>query len=224
MRVGFLTIGESPRKDVTDDLRRFLPEDLEIVEAGALDGLSKDYIREKLRPDPGDVLYVSRLRSGMEVELSKKKLVGLMQNKINWLNSLGVELIVILCTGEFPKFESKVPIVYPERILKGIASSVSVRGRVGVMIPRQEQVDYAENKWREFFEDVKVYPISPYTSSLQDFTVVANKMLSENVDLVIMDCIGYTSQQRDSVLKVLKRPVIASRTVLARTLNELLTL
>lgn len=222
MRIGFLTIGQSPRKDVTDDLRKFLPADLEVVEAGALDDLSEEYIREKLRPEPGDVIYVSRLRSGAEVELSKSKLVELMQRKVDWLNSRGVKLIVVLCTGEFPGFKSEVPVVYPERILKGVASSIRVRGKVGVMIPRQEQVSYAEKKWSAFFGELVVYPVSPYTSSRQDFIAVARRMVSDNVDLAIMDCIGYTSEQRDIVLEVLKKPVIASRTVLARALGEML--
>lgn len=221
MRIGFLTIGQSPRKDITDDLRRLLPTDLEIVEAGALDDLSEEYIKEKLRPDRLDVIYVSRLRSGVEVELSKRKLVEFMQSKVDWLNSRGVKLIVILCTGEFPEFRSEAPIVYPERILKGVASSMRVKGKVGVMIPRQEQVDYAEKKWSEFFRELRVYPISPYTSSQRDFITVAEKMDSDGVDLAIMDCIGYSSGQRDIVLRILKKTVIASRTVLARTLAEM---
>lgn len=221
MRIGFLTIGQSPRKDITDDLRRFLPADLEVVEAGALDDLSEEYIKEKLRPDRGDVLYVSRLRSGVEVELSKRKLVELMQSKVDWLNSREVKLIVILCTGEFPEFRSETPIVYPDRILKGVSSSIRVKGKVGVMIPRQEQVEYAEKKWSEFFRELRVYPISPYASSQRNFIAVAKKMNSDGVDLVIMDCIGYTSEQRGTVLKILKKTVIASRTVLARNLTEM---
>ena len=83
-------------------------------------------------------------------------------------------------------------------------------------------MDYARSKWGEFFDDVIVYPVSPYTSKVEDFADVAEKLSSRGVLLVIMDCMGYTLEQRDVVRRIVRRPVIASRTVLARVLAELL--
>jgi len=223
VKVGFLTIGQSPRVDILKDLRGLLPGNVEIIEAGALDDYNEEYIRANLAPVEGDVVYVTRLRTGAEVRVSKSKLIPLLQRKVDYLNSAGVDLIAILCTGEFPEFPSRVPIVYPEKAMKGLASSLRVQGPVGVLIPDRAQVDYARSKWREFFDDVVVYPVSPYTSTTEDFVDVARKLLSRGVLLVIMDCMGYTLEQRDLVRKVVGRPVIASRTVLARVLVELLT-
>lgn len=222
MRVGLLTIGQSPRTDVLKDLRKLLPKHVEIIEAGALDDYDEKYIKDELSPSPEDITYVSRLRTGVEVKISKSKIIPLMQKKVDYLNEAGVNLIAILCTGEFPEFMSKAPIIYPEKALKGIASSLGFRGHVGVLIPDQSQVGYAESKWREIFDHVVVYPISPYKSTREDFVKAAEMMRLENVMLVIMDCIGYTPKHKDIIRDITKKPVIASRTVLAKVLAELL--
>ncbi len=222
MRVGFLTIGQSPRVDVLRDLRELLPRWVEVVEAGALDDYDEAYIKENLAPGEGDIVYVTRLRTGVEVKISKSKVIPLMQKKIDYLNAVGVDLIAILCTGEFPEFSSKAPIIYPERVLKGVASSLWFRGVVGVLIPDQAQVDYATRKWSEFFREVDVYPVSPYSSTPQDFANVAERLSSSNVSLVIMDCMGYTLEHRNIIRRTVKKPIIASRTILARALTEFL--
>jgi protein AroM len=223
MRVGLLTIGQSPRIDILEELRELLPKDVEVVEAGALDDFDEGYIRANLAPAEGDVTYVTRLRTGVEVRVSRSKLIPLLQRKVDYLNSVGVDLIAILCTGEFPEFSSRVPVVYPDKALKGLASSLRLRGPVGVLIPDQAQVGYARSKWGEFFSEVIVHPVSPYTATTEDFVRAAERLSSSNVSIVIMDCMGYTLKQRDIVRKTVRKPVIASRTVLARVLTELLT-
>ncbi len=222
MRIGFLTIGQSPRVDILKDLRELLPSWIEIIEAGALDDYDEVYIKENLTPSEGDVVYVTRLRTGAEVRISKSKIIPLMQKKVDYLNAVGADLIAILCTGEFPEFSSRVPIVYPDRVLKSVASGLRLQGVVGILIPDQAQVDYATRKWSEFFREVIVYPISPYSSTLRDFVSVAEKLSLSGVSLVIMDCMGYTLEQRNVIRKIVRKPVITSRTVLARALTELL--
>ena len=43
-KVGLITVGQAPRSDVVPDMAAILGGDVEIVEAGALDGLSREQI------------------------------------------------------------------------------------------------------------------------------------------------------------------------------------
>ena len=43
-KVGLITVGQSPRSDVVPDMAAILGGDVEILEAGALDGLSREQI------------------------------------------------------------------------------------------------------------------------------------------------------------------------------------
>ena len=223
VRVGFVTIGQSPRRDITEDLVKILPKDVEIVEAGALDDLSPSEIREKLSPKPGETLYVTRLRSGEEVRISKEKIVGLIQEKISMLDNRGVDIIAILCSGEFPEFVSRTPILYPDKILKGIVSGIKYRGNSAVLIPAKEQMEYARDKWSPYLEIPDIIPISPYTSKSEDFSRVGLELRRIGAGLIVMDCMGYTMEQKIAIRG--SNPgarIITSRGALARALTELL--
>ena len=63
MKVGAVTIGQSPRVDVMGDMKAILGEEVEVLEAGALDGLSMEEI-EEMEPGEDDYVLVSRLQSG----------------------------------------------------------------------------------------------------------------------------------------------------------------
>ena len=221
MKVGFLTIGQSPRTDVMRDLAPLLPPGLEVVEKGALDGLTRREIEEELRPEPGMTVYVSRLRDGSQVSFAKEKILGRMQERIRELEEMGVDLIVILCSGEFPDFESRVPIIYPDKLLKAAVSGIRIRGPLGVFIPLQEQRRYAEEKWSRLGYKPVVEPVSPYRAPLKEFVEAAERMASRNVGLIVMDCIGYTFAQKNAVREITGIPVVSTRGLVARLIAEL---
>jgi len=220
--IGFVTIGQSPRTDVVPEIMKILGEhEISYVEAGALDDLSREDIERDLRSEPGDIIYVTRLRDGGEVKISKKKLLPLLEKKIRELEKKS-DIIAILCSGEFPDFESIKPVIYPDKILKGIASSIGYKGRTAVLIPAKEQIDYAREKWSTYFKDLIVIPVSPYTSSLKDFEEIRERIRRENIGFVIMDCIGYTDAQRNIIREAGENiKVISTRRALAKVLSEL---
>ncbi len=221
MRVGFLTIGQSPRTDVMSDLAPILHPSIEVLEKGALDDFSREEVEEKLRPEPGMTVYVSRMRDGTQVSFAKEKIIGLMQEKIKMLEDMGAEIIVILCSGEFPEFKSSVPIIYPDKLLKGVVQGVRLRKPLGVFIPLQEQRKYAEEKWGGLGYEVVVETLSPYQGSLDEFIGAARRMASRDVGMVVMDCVGYTFMQKRAVRSISGRPVVLTRGIIARVLNEM---
>ncbi|MGQ9538937.1 MAG: AroM family protein [Candidatus Bathycorpusculaceae bacterium] len=42
MRIGLITIGQSPRTDVTSTIRKMLGIEMELIEKGALNGLTRE--------------------------------------------------------------------------------------------------------------------------------------------------------------------------------------
>lgn len=163
LKIGFLTIGQSPRVDITGDLPKSLGC-LEVVEAGALDDLSAEQI-ELLKPKQGETVYVSRLRDGSRVLLAKERLVPLLQEKIKLLHRGGVDVIVLVCSGEFD-LEAEGTIVFPSRILRdAVKCLVKRKGKLGILVPEETQIQDAVNEWSELAE-VRVLSLSPYVDSL----------------------------------------------------------
>ncbi len=221
-KIGVITIGQSPRLDITSDIRQHLPKKVALIEAGVLDGLSREYVKEKMRPSEGDVVYVSKMADGSQVKLAKSKIIPIMQKRINQLEKKGVNLIVILCTGEFPNFKAKVPVIYASEVLKGLFSGFKYEGNVGILVPLAEQISYTQEKWKGYFENPTIFHASPYTSTKNDFCMVAKKFKESGARLIIMDCMGYSFDQKSTLKESANLPVVSSRSALIRFLNELL--
>ena len=81
-KLGILTIGQSPRIDILGDLLPLWGNHIEILEAGALDGLTMEEI-EKMKPGPEDRMLVTRLADGTVVHVAEEALTDCLQEKID---------------------------------------------------------------------------------------------------------------------------------------------
>ncbi len=224
IRIGFLTIGQSPRIDVMDDIRPLLVG-IEIIEAGALDDFDKDYITSNLSPESGETPLVTRLRDGSQVIISEEKILPLLQDKIYLLEKRNVKAIVILCSGRFPEFKSKTPIIYPDRILEAFVMPILNKDDVlGIIAPLPEQHNYIMNKWSRVTSNIAIEYVSPYTGSIDDYISCCKRLIEKNTKLIVLDCIGYSFSIKELVRSETNLPVISTRSALASYLRELYVL
>lgn len=219
--IGALTIGQSPRTDVIPEIREFFG-DAEILQAGALDGLSRVEI-DALAPEAGsgDVL-VSRLNDGTWATMAEEKLIPLLQRQAEALCAGGAKLLVLLCTGKFPDvLRVGVPVIYPQRLLYAVVPVLSGGRRVGVVNPDAKQLEQSRRNWGGALEDVFVMAANPYQQDT-DWDAVAEALQKECVELIVLDCIGYSRAVKSIIEEKTGKPVILPRTLLARVVGELL--
>src|SRR5262245_22931927 len=95
--IGLITVGQSPRSDVVPDMAAILGGDVEIVEAGALDGLTRPEMAA-LAPEGDDEIIVTRLFDGSSVFVVKTKMIPRIEARIAALEARGTALNVLLCT------------------------------------------------------------------------------------------------------------------------------
>ena len=204
IKIGAITIGQSPRDDVVGDILPILGEEVTLLQAGGLDGLSREEI-QGFAPSPSDYVLISRLRC------------------IETLEDQGAQLILFLCTGDFPPvFHSKVPLIFPCKVLNGLVPALASRGKIAVVTPTQQQVAQSEKKWREYVAEMTAIPASPYGPP-EELEQAAHQAAELDVDLVVMDCIGYTVEMKEHFQAVSGKPVVLSRTLAARVVMELLS-
>jgi protein AroM len=206
---------------VTPEFLASLGIEAELIQAGALDGLSREEV-EGLAPGSGDYMLVTRMNDGSEVIVSAEQIHRRMENCIRHLEEADVEIIVLFCTGEFPALRSRCPILKPDLILKHLVEGILPRGRLGIMFPSPEQGKTMKNKWRETGLDMVLEAASPYTGSTADFRAAGERLAEQKSYLIVLDCIGYTAEMKAIVRKAAGRPVILPRTVLGRVCGELL--
>jgi protein AroM len=194
--LGLITIGQSPRVDLTPDLSRFLP-DVQIVEGGALDGLTPSQIH-KLAPRPGQEVLVSRLNDGSEVHLAHAAVVDLVKQRIDDLTP-SVDMIVLACTGEFPAVSSAKPLLQPDHVIVAAAETLLGMGPVGVLCPLPEQKAACLQKFGDRVPAHLIADASPYTSAPADLANAVESLTTAGAKYVLMDCMGYSEQMRAAV-------------------------
>ena len=218
--VGVITIGQSPRTDVLPEMKLFWREEVEVRECGALDDLSRKEIRDLGANIKGDLL-VTCLRDGTEVKVGHENIIPRVEACIRKLEN-EVPVIILICTGTFPPFKSKSFILYPEPILYHVAQSVLRGGKLGVLTPGLEQIQYQHERWMKIFPEVSVRGASPYVKDGEEVKEAARELKEEGSNLIVMDCIGYTLMMKDWVKEVTGKPALLARSTLARVAGELL--
>ena len=220
-KIGAVTIGQSPRTDVMPAFTAVAGGALDVVQAGALDGLSLEDITRHVTPDPGEQYHlVTRLTDGTEVILSRTKVQPLLQEAIGRVVAAGAVAVVILCTGEFAGLSAPVPLLSPEVLLSGVVEAVAAGKHLGVVIPLPEQVPQARRRWARTADKVTVVAASPY-GKMDDIRRAARKLAEVGADLVVLDCIGFGPQMKDAVGATVHRPVFLPQTLVARVAAEM---
>ncbi len=136
--LGIVTIGQAPRDDIVALFAAQAPPGTKVVLRGALDGLSDEEV-DALPPLNGaDTLY-TRLRGGRDVKISKQAVIARSPAALAKLRADGCDAIVYACTGEFPPMEGDAGVLFPSRVLSGIAEGLLPRGRLGLLVPFAEQ-------------------------------------------------------------------------------------
>ena len=100
MKVGAITIGQSPRTDVVQELFPLMGEQVELIQAGALDGLTRGYPGICTRTE--DYTLISRLRDGSSVMIAERHILPQLQQCIERLEEQGVKFDSVFVQGDFP--------------------------------------------------------------------------------------------------------------------------
>lgn len=214
LKIGVLTIGQSPRTDVTPTLMSILGPNIDLIEAGALDHLQEDELTSIL-PEESEPTYVSRLRTGKSTKIGKSKLMPLLQDQLIKLEKQ-VSVTIMLCTGDFPSLKTKKPILYPDKILKSMITAINPNGKIGLMVPLEEQKTTLIRKWNNL--DVIAEAASPYEDS--DVYGAAQRLKQKGATLIVMDCIGYRENHKREASQATQLPIILPQTLVARVAAE----
>lgn len=221
LRVGTVTIGQAPRVDVTPDLMKILGPQVELVEAGALDGLGAEQIAA-MAPRPSDYVLVTRLADGSSVQICERTVAPLVRQKIAAHFAAGIPAVLLLCTGEFPDFPTDGLLLRPQKILFNMVQAVVPAGaKLGVFMPSPDQLEQSSQRWSQVTPQNRSISASPYVRPEETIPAAAEEFARWGADVLVMDCMGYTLAMKEQVRRITGKPVILARSIAARALREL---
>ncbi len=221
MKIGMVTPGQSPRDDIVPEIETYINKEVDILQAGALDDISKEEVAQGLSPESDNDLLVTRMRDGSSVTVSEARITPRVQHCVEKLEKEDAPIILLLCTGNFPTVQSTSLLVKAGDIFTGVVKSISYGEKIGVMIPNAAQAGRSQEKWGTLGMDIEVVEASPY-SSMDAIEAAAKRLREEQLKLIVLDCLGYNRRMKELVREITNKPVVLPRSILARVLAELL--
>lgn len=219
--IGVATIGQAPRDDIAALFAAHAPAGSRVVLRGCLDGLSDDEIAARPPESGADTLY-TRLHGDRDITISKKHVIERAPETLRLLRADGCEAIVFACTGDFPAMPGDEGVLFPSRVLNGLASALLSSGRLGILVPLPEQAEKLTAKWRRPGLEIVAEALRP-SAGEAEIVAAAERLKAHAPDLVAMDCMGYSPATKAAVKDVLGVPTILGITATARVLNEMLS-
>ncbi|WP_312112727.1 AroM family protein [Brevibacillus reuszeri] len=221
-QVGMITIGQAPRNDVAPILETHLAGRAELTQSGVLDGMTLEAIRQNLAPAPGEYVLTSRLSDGEQVIMSRERIQPILQQKIRALESCGIRNILLLCTGVFPGLQTEHAVLFePDQMIPPIVALLAKGRRLGVIAPLHEQVGALREKYTPYGLDPVFAVASPFRVDKQAYQE-ALEPLKDQVDLLLMDCMGYSEEARQLMSELSGMPVILSTALMAKLISEMI--
>ncbi|MFI6824777.1 AroM family protein [Micromonospora sp. NPDC050187] len=194
-KLGLVTIGQAPRVDLVPDVEEAL-SGVDWVEHGALDLLDTHGIA-RLEPRGGERTLVSRLRDGSRARLGATSIAPALDDAIRRCVTDQCAAVLVLCTGRVEHGPAAVPVLHAEDLAHDLVARLVGEGRLGVLCPVPEQLADIRERWGERLgRSVVAAAVDPYTAGPDEVAAAGRAVAADGADLVFLDCIGYTGQQR----------------------------
>lgn len=223
--LGIVTIGQAPRVDLHEDLFTLLGDNVNLLEMGALDGLDLSTIQHLYPVQHSDHVLVSRMQDGQQVRIKESDLTPLLSEAVRRMQQQQPDLIIVLCTGDLPDFAnaSGVVVISPKRVVHHFFAGLTDKLSIAVMSPDEAQVDNTRQRWLSQGFKVQCLAGSPY---LEDGgrDDAADQLKQMQADIVYLDCMGYTLEQKQQIAQRSGKSVITPREIIFNTVKLLLNL
>ena len=218
-KLAALVVGQSPRPEVVAEVHGAVGDAVDVELFGCLDGLSRAEIDALPPLDGADTLF-TRLPDGSGVKVSKAAVVRHGTAKLERLASAGYDVAMVACTGEFPEWTERFRVVFPSRVMNATVAAVLPKGRLGVFVPLPEQIEKLGGRWAKAGYEVTAVALSPNASD-DEVRAAAADMAKGRPELIVYDCISYTSAIKRLAGPIAGAPGVLAVTACARLAAEL---
>ena len=186
--VAAISIGQTPRPDLIEELLAVLPDGVEVREYGALDGIEPASIPQ-IRFDAENPLS-TRLVDGRQTIVDEPWIAPHLQVAVDRAETDGAEASLLLCAAGFDQLRATRPVVRPSWV---VAETLIARGVQGalVVVPSGRQIRASEAKWRALGLDPLMLG-TPLPKGIDDVVEAAG-----DVPAVILDYVGHPGKLVD---------------------------
>jgi protein AroM len=202
-RIGAVTIGRTPRPDLLAPLLDRAGTNADVIETGALDGLTSEMLAglgaPRDRPQPDAYPLTTRLRGGSSITVDEAVLEPLVQHAIDRVEDAGVEATLLLCAGGFANVTARGQLVRPFDAAIDRLRADGAR-RLAVVVPYAGQVEPSRKKWADAGFEPTVLVGEP--------EAVAGRVDAASADAIVLDYVGHPAELVDAARSRAAVPLI----------------
>jgi len=217
--IGVAVIGKAPRPDVAKLFASSAPPGGKLVLVGCLDDVSDEEI-ERLVPQDGDDTLYTCLPGNRDAIISKAAVIAHAPAAFARLRAAGATSIVFACTGHFPPMPGDEGVLFPSRVLAGLAAGLLPEGRLGILIPLAEQAPKLKQKWARPGLDVVAEALRP-SAGETEIRCAAERLAAHRPDLVAMDCMSYGPDANRTVAPIVGVPTLLGSAATCHVLRSI---
>lgn len=216
-KVMFVSVGQTPRADLIDEMLANLDMPIDAIELGALDGLSRSEI-DAFRLREGESSIVTRLADNSEIVVSKQRIGERMAQLVAGFKPHQFDLVVILSTGLFREFQSTCPTVNAQRALESAVISLAAQDTsVGLIQPLEQQIEELD------IPALQPYRITASHAADGDRQSLARALFDlAECEMIVLNSVSYSETDREMAAKVTGKPVILARRIISSAIRLLL--
>lgn len=213
--IAIITIGQSPRVDISQDLKTLFPKCFQFIEYGALDGLTLHEVKHCFGyQGKGDLLITRIVGEGQAVSVDSEKIMHRIQICIDQAEADGAHAILIACTGVFTKYKHKVPLFLPGESQRKWTIEQARGEMIGVVVPQREQQNQIEEWWRNSGTNNTLFGSADPYGNPQQIIEVSQNLKDAGAKILCLDCFGYTLAHQAAVEQAVGLTTVIPRAVL----------
>lgn len=224
VRLVFVNIGQAPRCDLSSAMEQGLDPSISVSHAGVLDGLTKAQIQARYGVGPGSACLISKIADGSTVALDASSIGIRLARLVEQLDRDGVDVIVLLCTGEFSDLRTdRAWLIEPDRVVCNTIRGLVGDELIGVIVPLPPQIKEAQEKWRPLAQLPVFAAASPYDPEPEPLIMAARQLQNNGARALVLDCMGYAPRHKQILRDAgVGLPVIVSGCAVAGALSAFL--
>jgi protein AroM len=202
--IGLVTIGQSPRSDITTPIAAALGTGFTLLEVGALDGLTDLQLAALAAGDISEPL-ATLLSNGQAIIVGADAIAPLLNQQADALTEQGAVFTVVLCTHGFPPEQLVSGLVQPCESMQTTVEQAVSSGNFAVVCPHEGQVKATRKQFSRLGVELNVTSFDPHRGDRAE--QLASQFVGRQPDLVYLDCFSFSVDFAARLEAILDVPV-----------------
>jgi len=218
-KIGLICIDYGENRAYWEDLIAQLEPEVEVSLTGIMDGLTREEVEREFAFASGENYLIMEMPWNPNFQMSEATAQKYMLRRAEEHFQNGADTVMVLCTGDFERPASPRGLfLLPEDLMHGVMTGLQQK-KLGILVPEEDQIVWS---MRQYAALNPVFRAASPFGSMEQLAAAAASFREEDVEVIVLDCMGYTVEMARIVAQESGKQVLVPRLILPKLLKSLL--